>query len=272
MLYIVGTPIGNLQDITLRALNVLKEVDVIACEDTRRTRKLLGRYDISKPLISYYQHNRKQREEQIIALLKQGMKVALVSDAGMPAISDPGYELVSRARLEGFAVVPVPGPSAIICALSVSGFESVPFSFYGFLPKKSTERRELLTRLASHECNLVFYETPHRILQSLDDIAACLGERNLVVARELTKKFEEVLTGSISEVRKRLEGRTLRGEFVVVIRPGKVADVLPSEAEVARLARLLTGAGLSVRDAARALTILKGIPHKQAYAAAVGES
>ena len=202
-LYIVATPIGNLEDITHRALRVLKEVGWIASEDTRQTRKLLDHFGITTPQLSYHEHNERERATHLIEKLTAGINVALVSDAGTPLISDPGYRLVREAIEAGITVVPLPGPSAAVAALSASGLATDQFRFCGFLPAKTTQRRKVLEELKHETCTLIFYETPHRIIEALADVAAIdatLGARQVVVAREVTKIHEEFLRGTAAEV------------------------------------------------------------------------
>ncbi|MFH1692052.1 MAG: 16S rRNA (cytidine(1402)-2'-O)-methyltransferase [Candidatus Omnitrophota bacterium] len=218
MLYIVSTPIGNLGDITYRAVEVLKSVDLIACEDTRHTKILLTAYGIKAPLISYHSYSNTARECQILKLLKEGKKVALVSDAGTPGISDPGYGLIKKALEAGIEVVSVPGPTAFIAALSISGLPTHKFYYEGFLPVKSGARKNRLTWLKSLETTIVVYESPHRFLKTLEDILAVLGDIEVVVAREITKKFEEVVRGKVSAVIQRFTEHKPRGEFVLMFK------------------------------------------------------
>ncbi|HHV72596.1 MAG TPA: 16S rRNA (cytidine(1402)-2'-O)-methyltransferase [Clostridia bacterium] len=216
-LYLCGTPIGNLEDITLRALATLKEVDLIAAEDTRHTLKLLNHYQIKKKLISYHEHNRKQRGREIIELLKAGKNIALVSDAGMPGISDPGTDLVRLALENDLEVVPIPGPTAFVTGLVVSGFPTDSFIFMGFVPKSKKERQELWAFLKEEKRTTVFYESPHRLLATLEEAEEELGgERPVVVARELTKTFEEVRRGSLSEVREWFAQKPVKGEITII--------------------------------------------------------
>ena len=213
-LFVVATPIGNLDDITARALNILKQVDLIACEDTRQTIKLLNHFGIRKPMASYHEFNEEQKAENLVSRLEGGAKIALVSDAGTPAISDPGYRLVRLCREHGVPVIAVPGPNAAVAALSVSGLPSNEFMFVGFLPPKNAARREKLISLVNVACTLVFYESPHRIEQVLEDMQEVLGDREVCIARELTKIHEEYLLGRLSEVRQHVKAL---GEFVVVV-------------------------------------------------------
>jgi 16S rRNA (cytidine1402-2'-O)-methyltransferase len=218
-LYVVGTPIGNLEDITLRALRVLKEVDVIACEDTRQTQKLLTHYAIKTRTVSYHEHNEAERAAELVGLMQQGTSVALVTDAGMPAVSDPGYRLIWRAIENELPVVPVPGPSAFLTALVASGFPTDSFCFRGFLSSKTGDRRAMLQEVRNSPTTLIFYEAPHRIVNALQDVVEVLGgERKIVVARELTKIHEEFLRGSAAEVLKNLQYReAVKGEITLLI-------------------------------------------------------
>ncbi len=216
-LYIVSTPIGNLEDITLRALRILKEVDLIAAEDTRHTGLLLKHFGIQTPLTSYFQGNELKKKEFILSKLRQGGRVALVSDAGTPGISDPGFRLIQTAIGNQIPIVPVPGPSAAIAALSVSGLPTDAFLFKGFLPHKSKRKRDLLNELKEIRETLIFYESPHRILDTLKDIFEILGDREMVLTRELTKVYEEILRGTVSEIQRQVGDRQLKGEITLVI-------------------------------------------------------
>jgi len=216
-LYICGTPIGNLEDITLRALNVLKKVDLIAAEDTRHTKKLLSHYQINTPVTSYYEYNKFKKAPYLIEKIRNGQKIALVSDAGMPGISDPGYFIVNLALKNDIKVIPIPGVSAVITALVVSGLPSEHFIFEGFLPRKCTERKKYFGKIESENRTLIFYETPHRLKKTLRDMLKIWGDRRIVIARELTKKYEEVLRGEISEILKVLEDREIKGEITLIV-------------------------------------------------------
>jgi len=217
MLYIVATPIGNLKDITLRALEVLKSVDLIACEDTRHTKILLGHYGISTPTTSFFQHNQITKGRYLIGLLKQGKSVALVSDAGTPGILDPGYHVINLAIQNQIPITAIPGPTALINALVLSGKPSHQFIFAGFLPPRALARKNRLKQLAQVKYTLVFYESCHRILATLEDIQEVFGDREIVCLRELTKKFEEIKRGNPKAVLESLKRQKPRGEFVVVI-------------------------------------------------------
>jgi len=216
-LYLVATPIGNLEDITLRALRTLKECDLVAAEDTRRTGQLLKHFGISKPLASYFKWNEARRSEEILERLKRGEKIALVTDAGSPGISDPGERVVKAAIEHGFRVEPVPGPSALVAALTASGLPTDEFHFIGFLPHKPGQRRKQLEKLKQFEGTLVLYESPYRIARLLGELKQVFGERKLVLARELTKKFEEFLRGTADELLERITTRGAKGEFVVLV-------------------------------------------------------
>jgi len=217
ILYIVSTPIGNLEDITLRAIRTLKEVQLIAAEDTRRTGLLLKQFKIQTPLTSYFEGNELKKRDFILSKLKQGEHVALVSDAGTPGISDPGFRLIQKAIENLVPVVPIPGPSAVIAALSVAGLPTDAFLFEGFLPHKSRKRRALLQQLEGIRETLIFYESPYRISESLQDIFDILGDREMVLARELTKAYEEILRGSVRGIQNQIKERTLKGEITFVI-------------------------------------------------------
>jgi 16S rRNA (cytidine1402-2'-O)-methyltransferase len=218
-LYLVATPIGNLEDITLRALRTLTECDVVAAEDTRRTGQLLRHFEISKPLLSYFQFNEAKRSEEIIERLRRGEKVALVTDAGSPGISDPGERVVKAAIAAGFRVETVPGPCALVAALTASGLPAEEFHFIGFLAHKSGQRRRKLEALKSFEGTLVLYESPYRIEKLLTELAEVFPDRQVVLARELTKKFEEFLRGTPASLLEAAQKRSLKGEFVVMVGP-----------------------------------------------------
>ncbi|MGB9612812.1 MAG: 16S rRNA (cytidine(1402)-2'-O)-methyltransferase [Candidatus Margulisiibacteriota bacterium] len=214
-LFVVATPIGNLEDITYRAVRILSEVDLIAAEDTRQTKILLTRYSVNTPMTSYHKFNIKSKTAHLVDLLKQGQNIALVSDSGMPGISDPGYELIKEAVEQGIKVEPVPGPSAAITALAVSGLPTKEFLFVGFLPKKQGKRIKKLKELKSEKRSIIIYESPYRVIKTLQDTLTVMGDRKVAVCRELTKKFEEIVRGKISEVIKKFEHP--KGEFVIII-------------------------------------------------------
>ncbi|HEX4120527.1 MAG TPA: 16S rRNA (cytidine(1402)-2'-O)-methyltransferase [Verrucomicrobiae bacterium] len=218
-LYLVATPIGNLEDITLRALRVLAECDVVAAEDTRHSGQLLKHFGISKPLLSYFEFNEARRSEEILERLRRGEKVALVTDAGSPGISDPGTRVVTAARNAGLRVESVPGPCALVAALTASGFPTEEFHFIGFLPHKSGQRRRRLEALLAVPGTLVLYESPYRVVKLLEELAELYTTRKILVAREITKKFEEFRAGLASQLLDEMRGRAMRGEFVVLIAP-----------------------------------------------------
>lgn len=215
-LYIVSTPIGNLEDITLRAVKILAGVDLIAAEDTRTTKVLLTRYNISKPMISYFSHNERRRSAELLERLEGGASVALVTDAGTPGISDPAHVVITEALAKGIPVVPIPGPSAFLASLVVSGLPTDRFVFEGFLPLKKG-RRTKLEKLKTEERTIVLYESPHRVLKTLGELLESLGDRDVAVAREVTKKFEEVMRGKLSKVLSDMSKRQPRGEYVIVV-------------------------------------------------------
>jgi len=262
-LYIVATPIGNLEDITLRALRILREVDVIAAEDTRHSLKLLNRYGISKPLISYWSGREKIRTEVITERLFSGSSVALISDAGTPGISDPGSVLIRRALESGIAVVPVPGPSALVAALSVSGLPSGEFTFVGFLPPKAAQRKKKLSSLALEPRTLVFYEAPHRVIETLKDMQEVFTGRRAEMYRELTKVHEETVRGTLEEIIEAAEQRTVAGEYVILIEGWRraVVDIEEALRELRELMRL----GKGRKEAVRALAERYGLSKKGLY-------
>jgi 16S rRNA (cytidine1402-2'-O)-methyltransferase len=229
-LYIVSTPIGNREDITLRALRILKEADLIAAEDTRHTGLLLRHFGIQTSLTSYFEGNELKKKEFILSRLKQGHSIALVSDAGTPGISDPGFRLIQTAIENQISVVPIPGPSAVIAALSVSGLPTDAFLFKGFLPHKTKKRRDLLKQLEEVRETLIFYESPHRLSETMTDIFETLGDREMVLTRELTKVYEEVLRGKVSEINNQIGERKLKGEMTLVI-SGKTRKKTDRETE-----------------------------------------
>ncbi len=217
-LYIVSAPIGNLEDITLRALRILKEVDLIAAEDTRRTRKLLSHYDIHTPMTSYFEHNEVRRSKSLLNKLESGSDVALISNAGTPAISDPGYHIINMCIEAEINMVPIPGPSALLAAVAVSGFPLHNFIFEGFLPAKKSRRVKRLNMLRDEPRTIIFYESPHRLLKFLADMLESLGDRELVIGRELTKMYEEIYRGTVSQAIQKFTDAEPKGEFTIVIR------------------------------------------------------
>jgi 16S rRNA (cytidine1402-2'-O)-methyltransferase len=216
-LYIVSTPIGHMEDITLRALRILKEASIVAAEDTRHTQKLFNHYQIHTPLTSYHDHNKEEKSEILLQRLKEGQSLALVADAGTPGISDPGYYLINRCIQAGIPISPISGPSAFLAALTVSGLPTDAFLFEGFLPKKRTGRLKQLNALKEEPRTIILYESPHRLVRCLHDLAEVLGDRRVVVARELTKLYEEIIRGRLSQIIPKMEGRSIRGEITLVI-------------------------------------------------------
>jgi 16S rRNA (cytidine1402-2'-O)-methyltransferase len=216
-LYLVSTPIGNPEDITLRAIKVLCNADLIAAEDTRKARQLLARYQVKAPLTSFFEHNEPAKKEAIVKRLVAGQDIALITDAGTPGVSDPGFRLVKQAIEEGIEVIPIPGPSAHVAALVVSGLPTDSFHFFGFLPPKGAKRKKRLEEIKEMRGTIVLYEAPHRLLRTLQDIKDMCGDRQIVVARELTKTYEEVIRGEITEVLEGLEDKKIRGEITLVV-------------------------------------------------------
>jgi 16S rRNA (cytidine1402-2'-O)-methyltransferase len=268
-LYLVATPIGNLEDITLRALRVLKEVDQIACEDTRHTLKLLNHFDIHKPLVSYHEHNELTRAPELVLAMERGSSVALVSDAGMPLVSDPGHRLVTLAIRHHITVIPVPGPAALLAALSASGLPNDEFLFVGFLAARAGERQRALERLRIEDRTLVIYEAPHRIADTIADAAAILGDRPACLAREVTKVHEEFRRGRLTEIFQSLEAQPAKGEITLVIgpleksAPGVHADTAQSLA--ARVDELMHQAKLDRKEALKLAAKERGITKRDAY-------
>lgn len=268
-LYIVATPIGNLEDITLRAIRVLKEADLIAAEDTRHTRHLLDRYKIATPMTSYHDHNKEEKGPVLVARLLEGKNIALVSDAGTPGISDPGYFLINLAIDQNIPVVPVPGATAAIAALSISGLPTDSFVFEGFLPSKQTARIKRLRELAGEERTIIFYEAPHKIIKTVEDMIEVLGDRRAVVTRELTKIHEEMLRGTLPEILKRLNKGTIKGEFTIIIH-GASAEPKKKDIDTAEyLKNLMLHRGLSKKEAIAAAAEELGLPKKAVYSASL---
>ncbi len=264
LLYLVATPIGNLEDITYRAVRILNEADLIACEDTRHTRKLLDHYGIQKPTISYHEHNEAERTLDLAARLRAGAVIALVSDAGMPLVSDPGYRLVRAAIESGIPVEPVPGASAVLTALAASGLPANSFFFGGFLPPKPGQRRKTLEELSQTPATLVFYEAPHRILETLEAIEQIMGPRPVVVARELTKIHEEFLRGTEAEIRALLAGRdAVKGEITVLI--GKPMAPLPDDTPLSQAVNALVRTGTPRMDAIKEVARRRGLSKREVY-------
>jgi 16S rRNA (cytidine1402-2'-O)-methyltransferase len=268
-LYVIATPIGHLDDITLRAIDFLKRMDIIACEDTRQTRKLLNRYGIKAKVMSYHKFNELRRSEDILELLEKGKKVALVSDAGTPGISDPGYLLVRLVLEKDFAVIPVPGPSALTAILSISGLPLHSFSFYGFLPKKKGEKRKFLNSLRYRKETLIFFESPHRVVESLSEMFGIFGPRKIVIGREMTKIHEETIRGALQDVLENLKKREAarrKGEFALLVEGAKKGEAPHDDTSVYEYYReLVEEAGLSRKEAIKTVSKEKGLPKRQVY-------
>ncbi|HWE52686.1 MAG TPA: 16S rRNA (cytidine(1402)-2'-O)-methyltransferase [Bryobacteraceae bacterium] len=264
VLYVVATPIGNLEDFTYRAVRILREANWIACEDTRTTKKLLDHYAIHTRSLSYHEHNEAARTEDLIAQLLGGETGALVSDAGTPLLSDPGYRIVRAAVEAGVRVEAIPGASALLAGLVISGLPTDQFHFAGFLPPKQGQRSRVLATLGQEQATLVFYEAPHRILETLEDIAATLGERRVAVARELTKLHEEVLRGTAAEIRSVLSARdSIKGEFVVLIAKGMEPEV--DDTPVEEAVDSLVHAGVARMDAIKTVARQRGLSKREVY-------
>lgn len=265
ILYIVSTPVGNLEDITLRALRILREADRIACEDTRHTRRLLDHYQIDRPLLSLHEHNEKEKVDELLERLASGESIALVSDAGTPLISDPGYRIVEAAVRRGIEVAAIPGPSAMTAALVASGLTTDSFYFGGFLPAKSGQRRRTLEELEALDCVLIFYEAPHRLLETLEDVEALFPARPVVVARELTKLHEEFSRGTAGELLADYRARSsVRGEITLLI--GKSAGQLKPLASIRQIFEQYVSLGVSRMDAMKATARDCGVSKREVYA------
>lgn len=263
-LYVVATPIGNLEDLTYRAARILQEVALVAAEDTRHSRKLFEHYGIKTPLISYHEHNERERSLQLLERLQQGESLALISDAGTPCIADPGYRLVSRCRAAGVEVVAVPGASALVAALSVAGLPTDAFRFVGFLPAKAHGRRQLLEQLAGEPQTVACYEAPHRLLATLTDIVAICGtERPLAVARELTKRHEELFSGGAAEALNHFSATRVRGELVLLLGPAPVEK--PQGTVTDELRRLRRETELSWKEIVKQVAREFGLPGSEVY-------
>ncbi|ERM91795.1 methyltransferase [Caldanaerobacter subterraneus subsp. yonseiensis KB-1] len=266
-LYLCPTPIGNLEDITLRVLRVLNEVDLIAAEDTRQTLKLLNHYEIKKSLVSYHEHNKVTMGPKLIEKLKSGKSIALVTDAGTPSISDPGEELVRLCIQEGIKIVPLPGPTAAITALIASGLDASSFVFEGFLPKKSKERREKLERISREERTTILYESPHRLKETLKELKEYIGERKVVVARELTKIHEEFIRGTVEEVLEKL-GEEVKGEIVIVIEGAKIS---PLQKDPKELLDKYLKLGMDKKEAVKKVAEELKVSKREVYKLAIDE-
>ena len=264
-LYIVSTPIGNLEDITLRAIRVLKEADLVAAEDTRHTRHLLDRYQIETQLTSYHDHNKEEKAPVLVARMLEGKSVALVSDAGTPGISDPGYFLINLAIDQKIPVIPIPGATAAIAALSVSGMPTDRFVFEGFLPAKHLARLKRLREVAEEERTIVFYEAPHKIIRAVEDMIEVFGDRRVVITRELTKIHEETIRGTFSECLKRLHEGSIKGEFTVIVH-GATTELKMQDIDTAEyLKNLILHRGLSRKEAVSVAAEELGLPKKEVY-------
>jgi 16S rRNA (cytidine1402-2'-O)-methyltransferase len=265
-LYVVSTPIGNLEDITLRALRILKEVQLIAAEDTRRTRKLLNFYQINTPLTSLHDKNEPKKSASLISKLSDGADIAYVSDAGTPGISDPGYILTNKAIDASIKVVPIPGPAAVIAALSVSGLPMDSFAFHAFLPSRSGKRKQFLESQKDETKTMVFYESPRRLTSTLEDIREILGDRNIVISRELTKIYEEVMRGKVSEFIKTLAGKAIKGEITLIVSGAKKITSHGSPEEIReKFNRLKEDSTLSNRDIVDTISEEMKVPRKDVY-------
>lgn len=270
ILYLVGTPIGNLEDITLRAIRILKTVDLIAAEDTRHTGKLLQHFQITTPQISYHEHNRHTRQPELMERLQQGMAIALVTDAGMPTISDPGYELVKNCLDHDISVIPIPGVTAAITGLAVSGLVTNRFVFEGFLPIKGKERQERLKSLQRETRTLIFYESPHRLLTTLTDLREVFeADREIVLARELTKLHEEIWRGSLEDAIARYQTLSPKGEFTLVVAGNAEKGLSLSETEIKTELMQLLQQGMTRSQASRHLAQLTSVSRRQIYQWAV---
>ncbi len=273
-LYLVATPIGNLEDMTVRALRILKEVDVIAAEDTRNTKKLCNYFDIQTPLISYHEHNIEVGGEKLLTYLREGKSIALVSDAGLPCISDPGADIVVKAIEEDFAVVPIPGANAALTALIASGLTPQPFYFFGFLKRNKKDRRAQLEILMKRQETLVFYEAPHRLKETLKDLELVLGNRKITLARELTKKFEEFLRGTVAEAIEWSQQNEIRGEFCIVLEGNPSNEIIEEEDAYwtdftleQHVEHLIEESQLSSKDAIKEVAKLRNLQKREVYQA-----
>lgn len=273
ILYICGTPIGNLEDITLRALKILKEVNLIAAEDTRHTLKLLNHYRINTKITSYYEYNKFKKAPYLVEILKKGQDIALVSDAGMPGISDPGYVLIDLALKDKIEIIPIPGVSALITALVVSGLPTDKFVFEGFLPRKIKERKRYFKSIENEERTIIFYEAPHRLKRALKDMLEILGDRKVVLARELTKMYEEIIRGKLSQILSKIDSKEIKGEITLIVQGGikkkenDNMDFLKNECIMQEYFKKLKNQGYSNKDiikiAQEKLNIPKNIIYKK---------
>lgn len=266
VLYVCPTPIGNLEDITIRTLKVLEEVDLIAAEDTRHTLRLLNHYDIKKPMISYHEHNKKSKGEQLLEKLKEGTKIAIVTDAGMPGISDPGEDIIRLSIENGIQVIALPGATASILALVVSGFSTDKFVFEGFLPSKQKERKKELERIQNEERTIILYEAPHRLVKLLKDMLEVLGNRNISVSRELTKLHEETFRGTVLEAKEKFENVKPKGEFVLVLEGAKIVETdIYENVSIKEHIKIYMEEGLTKKDAVKKVADERKIPKNLVY-------
>jgi 16S rRNA (cytidine1402-2'-O)-methyltransferase len=271
ILYLCATPIGNLEDITLRCIRILKEVDIIAAEDTRQTIKLLNHFEIKKPLVSYHEHNKHEKGKDLVNQMLEGKNIALVSDAGMPAISDPGEDLVKLCVENNIIIIPIPGASASLSALIVSGLSTRSFCFEGFLPSNKKEKKEKLQQLSQETRTIILYESPHRIKDTLTELLQALGDRKISVSRELTKKFEETLRGSISEIHGILKQRDIKGEFVIIIEGIDRKDLIDNEAKkwhnitIEQHILIYLEQGMDKKEAIKKVAEDRKLPKKEVY-------
>ena len=271
ILYICGTPIGNLEDITIRVLNILKEVKLIAAEDTRHTKKLLIHYQVNTKVTSYHEYNKFKKAPYLVEILKNGQDIALVSDAGMPGISDPGYVLINLALNNNIKIIPIPGVSALITALVVSGLPTDKFVFEGFLPRKIKERKRYFKSIKNEERTIIFYETPHRLKRALKDMVEILGDRKIVIARELTKKYEEIIRGNLSQVITEINTKEIKGEITLVVQGGikkkgnDIIDFLKDECIMEKYLKKLKNQGYSNKDIIKITQEKLNIPKNLIY-------
>lgn len=272
-LYLCSTPIGNLEDITFRVLRILKEVDIIAAEDTRHSKKLLSYYDIHTPVTSYHEHNEREKGSKLITEIKSGKDVALVSDAGTPGISDPGYALVVLALDEGIRVVPVPGASAVLAALAASGLPTDRFVFEGFLPRAGKERDKMLKKVLSEERTVIFYESPYRIVKTLKEFLGYGDDRNIVVTRELTKVYEQFVRGTVSEVLAYFENNKPKGEITVILegKSEELVTIIPDKEGICARVEELVGQGIDKKSAIKQVALILGISKREVYSAVLGD-
>jgi len=271
ILYICGTPIGNLEDITLRSLKILKEVNLIAAEDTRHTLKLLNHYQINTKVTSYYEYNKFKKASYLVEILKNGQDIALVSDAGMPGISDPGYELINLALNNNIKIIPIPGVSALITALVVSGLPTDKFVFEGFLPRKIKERKKYFRSIENEERTIIFYEAPHRLKKALKDMLEILGDRKVVIARELTKLYEEIIRGKLSQVLTEISTKEVKGEITLIVQGGikkkenSSTDFLMKEGIIEEYLKKLKNQGYSNKEIIKITQEKLNIPKNLIY-------